>query len=174
MRSSGPTRKTSASTGGKAMSSTLCPCGSEQSLAQCCGTYHSGTPAPSAEALMRSRYSAYVLGLIDYLVRSTLPAQQNGLDQQAIRSWSQSSTWLRLEVERAEHIPGDPAHAYITFTAHWRDSSGEHSHRERSAFVTHAGNWYFIDPTVELKTGRNDACPCASGLKFKKCCSAYF
>ncbi|MFP6849636.1 MAG: YchJ family protein [Pseudomonas sp.] len=156
------------------MSSALCPCGSQQLLTQCCGLYHADTPAPNAEALMRSRYSAYALGLIDYLVRSTLPAQQSGLDQQAIQSWSQNSTWLGLAVEATEEVSGDPQHAYVTFTAYWRDGSGEQSHRERSAFVSHDGNWYFIDPTVELKTSRNDACPCASGLKFKKCCSSYF
>ena len=74
----------------------------------------------------------------------------------------------------AQLIEGEPQHAYVTFTAHWRDASGAHSHRERSAFVRNNGNWYFIDPTVELKLGRNDACPCASGLKFKKCCASYF
>ncbi|WP_425914456.1 YchJ family protein [Pseudomonas sp. GWSMS-1] len=156
------------------MNSTICPCGSGQLLTRCCGRYHAGTPAPSAEALMRSRYSAYALGLIDYLVRSTLPAQQANLDQHAIQAWSQGSTWLGLEVEQAQLIDGEPQHAYVTFTAHWRDESGEHSHRERSAFVRHNGNWYFIDPTVETKLGRNDPCPCASGLKFKKCCASYF
>ena len=38
--------------------------------------------------------------------------------------------------------------------------------------VQNAGRWYFIDPTVQLKLGRNDSCPCASGQKFKKCCGA--
>ncbi len=156
------------------MSSTTCPCGSEQLLTLCCGRYHAGTPAPSAEALMRSRYSAYALGLIDYLAHSTLPAQQAGLDHDAIRAWSQGSTWLGLEVEQAQLIEGEPQHAYVTFTAHWRDAGGAHSHRERSAFVRNNGQWYFIDPTVELKLGRNDACPCASGQKFKKCCASYF
>jgi SEC-C motif domain protein len=156
------------------MSSTTCPCGSEQLLTLCCGLYHAGTPAPSAEALMRSRYSAYALGLIDYLVRSTLPAQQAGLDHDAIRAWSLGSTWLGLEIEQAQLIEGKPQHAYVTFTAHWRDAGGAHSHRERSAFVRNNGQWYFIDPTVELKLGRNDACPCASGQKFKKCCASYF
>jgi SEC-C motif domain protein len=156
------------------MSSTTCPCGSEQLLTLCCGLYHAGTPAPSAEALMRSRYSAYALGLIDYLVRSTLPAQQAGIDHDAIRAWSLGSTWLGLEVEQAQLIEGKPQHAYVTFTAHWRDAGGAHSHRERSAFVRNNGQWYFIDPTVELKLGRNDACPCASGQKFKKCCASYF
>jgi SEC-C motif-containing protein len=40
--------------------------------------------------------------------------------------------------------------------------------------VQNTGRWYFIDPTVQLKSGRNDACPCASGQKFKKCCAGYF
>lgn len=123
---------------------------------------------------MRSRYSAYALGLVDYLVHSTLAAQQAGLDLDAIRAWSLGSTWLGLEVEETQLIDGEPQHAYVTFTARWRDEGGAHSHRERSAFVRHGGTWYFIDPTVELKIGRNDACPCASGLKFKKCCASYF
>ena len=126
-----------------------CPCTSGQSLADCCGRYHAGTPAPSAEQLMRSRYSAYVLGLIDYLVATTLPAQQPGLDRQAMAAWR------------------------VTFTARWHDAEGDHSHRERSAFVQHDGRWYFIDPTVPLQAGRNDPCPCGSGVKFKKCCAAY-
>ena len=151
-----------------------CPCGSGELLHACCGPYHAGTAAPSAEALMRSRYSAYALGLIEYLARSTLPAQQGGLDLNAVQAWSLGSTWLGLEVEQAQLIEGDPAHATVTFIARWRDESGEHSHRERSAFVQSQGHWYFIDPTVALTVGRNDKCPCASGLKFKKCCSGYF
>lgn len=156
------------------MSNAACPCGSSLLLTLCCGRYHLGAAPPSAEALMRSRYSAYALGLVDYLVRSTLPAQQKSLDQAAIRAWSLTSTWLDLEVEHAELVEGEPQHAYVTFTARWLDDGAEHSHRERSAFVRNNGNWYFIDPTVELKPGRNDPCPCMSGLKFKKCCADYF
>ncbi|MFJ3377538.1 YchJ family protein [Pseudomonas sp. NPDC086112] len=156
------------------MSTSICPCGSGTLLDACCGHYHAGHPAPSAEVLMRSRYSAYVLGLIDYLVATTLPAQQAGLDRQSISDWSAQSTWLGLEVESAEVFGGQPEHAFVTFTARWHDSSGEHSHCERSSFVQNAGHWYFIDPTVSLKAGRNDACPCASGQKFKKCCASYF
>lgn len=173
MPSSGPTRKTSASIGGEPMNTAICPCASGQPLDQCCGRYHAGVAAPNAETLMRSRYSAYALGLIDYLLTTTLPAQQAALDRQAISAWSLGSTWLGLTVESAQSIPGEPEHAYITFIARWRDADGEHSHRERSAFVTNAGRWYFIDPTVELKSGRNDPCPCASGLKFKKCCANF-
>lgn len=122
---------------------------------------------------MRSRYSAYALGLVDYLLATTLPSQQAGLDRAAISAWSLQSTWLGLEVESAEVLGGQAEHAFVTFAARWRDNSGEHSHRERSAFVQHDGRWYFIDPTVALRAGRNDPCPCASGQKFKKCCAPY-
>lgn len=155
------------------MSSAICPCGSGNLLDGCCGRYHAGTPAPCAEALMRSRYSAYVLGLVDYLLDTTLPVQKGSLDRDAISQWSAQSTWLGLDVESAELLGGKPEHAFVTFTARWHDTGGEHSHRERSAFVQSGGRWYFIDPTVQLKAGRNDACPCGSELKFKKCCSAY-
>ena len=147
-----------------------CPCGSGIALDDCCGKWHQGQPAPSAERLMRSRYSAYTLGLIDYLVATTLPAQQAALDRDSMRAWSLGSTWLGLEVEGSELID---THAFVTFTARWHDGDGEHRHRERSAFVQQAGRWYFIDPTVPLKAGRNDPCPCGSGQKFKKCCAPY-
>lgn len=147
-----------------------CPCGSGIALDDCCGKWHQGQPAPSAEQLMRSRYSAYTLGLIDYLVATTLPAQQAVLDRDSMRTWSLGSTWLGLEVEGSELID---THAFVTFTARWHDGDGEHRHRERSAFVQQAGRWYFIDPTVPLKAGRNDPCPCGSGQKFKKCCAGY-
>ncbi|WP_407691617.1 YchJ family protein [Pseudomonas taeanensis] len=152
---------------------TSCPCGSGEPLNECCGRYHAGAPAPSAETLMRSRYSAYVLGQVDYLLTTTLPAQQDGLDRDAVSAWSSESTWLGLNVESAEILAGQPEHAFVTFTARWHDHDGEHSHRERSAFVQHDDRWYFIDPSVELKAGRNDPCPCGSRQKFKKCCAAF-
>jgi SEC-C motif-containing protein len=151
----------------------ICPCASGSLLNACCGHYHDGHPAPDAQTLMRSRYSAYVLGQIDYLVATTLPAQQQGLDRAAIEQWSAQSTWLGLEVESTEVLGGQPEHGFVTFTARWHDSSGEHSHRERSSFVQHAGRWYFIDPTVPMAAGRNDPCPCGSQQKFKKCCAGY-
>ncbi|PKF71591.1 hypothetical protein CW360_07645 [Pseudomonas fluvialis] len=147
-----------------------CPCGSALNLDDCCARLHRGTPAASAEQLMRSRYSAYVLGAIDYLQRSTLPAQQAGLDLPAMRLWSEQSRWLGLEVLQHEPLGGQPAHARVSFIARWADAQGEHSQHECSAFVEHQGQWYFLDPGVPLKAGRNDPCPCGGGSKFKKCC----
>ncbi|WP_275627404.1 YchJ family protein [Pseudomonas sp. 273] len=155
------------------MTEPSCPCGSGLSLADCCGRLHAGQPAATAEALMRSRYSAYALGLVDYLRDTTLPAQQAGLDLDAIRAWSLGSTWLGLEVEGHEVLGGTPEHARVTFTARWHDANGEHSHRECSGFVQRDGRWYFLDPTVPLKLGRNDPCPCGAGGKLKKCCGPW-
>lgn len=150
-----------------------CPCGSGDLLNACCGRYHAGAPAPSAELLMRSRYSAYVLGLIDYLKATTLPVQQAALDLQSMHDWSTTSTWLGLDVEHSQLLGGQPEHALVTFTARWHDQMGEHAQHERSAFVQHDGHWYFIDPTIALKAGRNDPCPCGSAQKYKKCCAPY-
>lgn len=154
------------------MLSTSCPCGSSLNLADCCGRYHAGSLPATAEALMRSRYSAYVLGLIDYLIATTLPAQQTALERQAMAEWSTQSQWLGLTVEQHEVLGGTPPRARVTFVARWQDAGGEHAHRECSDFVCLDGRWYFIDPTVKLQTGRNDPCPCGSGQKFKKCCAA--
>jgi SEC-C motif-containing protein len=153
--------------------SPACPCGSGDSLETCCARYHAGLLPPHAEQLMRSRYSAYALGRIDYLVETTLPAQQSGLDRAAISAWSLHSTWLGLEVQGSELIGGQPEHAWVSFTARWHDAQGEHAHSERSAFVQHDGRWYFLDPTVKLSATRNDPCPCGSTQKFKKCCARY-
>ncbi|MFF7708312.1 YchJ family protein [Pseudomonas sp. NPDC007930] len=150
-----------------------CPCGSGNLLGECCGRFHLKPGAPDAHTLMRSRYSAYVLGEIDYLVATTLPAQQAGLDLEAMAAWSASATWLGLDVQAAQTLGGKPEHAFVSFTARWHDAAGEHSHHERSAFVQQGGRWYFIDPTVPLKASRNDPCPCASGQKFKKCCAGF-
>lgn len=119
---------------------------------------------------MRSRYSAYTLGLIDYLVATTLPAQQAQLDRRAMGEWSHNSRWLGLTVEQED--PATTANrTQVTFTARWADPDGsQHSHRECSDFCKLGERWYFIDPNHPLDSGRNDPCPCGSGRKFKQCC----
>ncbi|WP_410209891.1 YchJ family protein [Aquirhabdus sp.] len=155
-----------------------CPCNPNHLLSHCCGVYHAGTPAPDAERLMRSRYSAYALGLIDYLVATTLPAQQSLIDRAGIEAWSTRSTWLGLSVENHTALT-DKRHATVTFTARWAEDKAPDAaaravtHREQSGFVKIAERWYFLDPTAPLKMGRNDPCPCGSGQKFKKCCAAW-
>ena len=120
------------------MSAGACPCGSGQAYAVCCAALHRGAPAPSAEALMRSRYSAYVRGDRDYLLRSwhasTRPAQLD-LDP--------ATRWLGLSVKR--HAP-DGARAEVEFVARYRVGGGSAVRlHEHSRFVHEDGHWYYLD-----------------------------
>lgn len=123
----------------------LCPCGSLLAYAACCGRWHAGPlhlQAPDAEALMRSRYSAYVVGLEDYVRdtwhASTRPDQPMELDP-GVR-------WLGLEVRR--HVPADAGHATVEFVA--RSKLGGRAARlhEISRFVREGGRWYYLDGDV--------------------------
>lgn len=149
---------------------TACPCCSNRPYQECCGPMHAGAPASNPQALMRSRYSAYCLGLIDYLVTTTLPSQQSQLDVTAMTRWSRESTWLGLEVENTMDDGSD--RAQVTFVAHWTDPDGSrHQHRECSDFIRKASKWYFADPNHRADIGRNAPCPCGSGKKYKRCCA---
>ena len=121
---------------------------------------------------MRSRYCAYVLGLIDYLVATTLPAQQTLLAVEAMAQWSRDSRWIGLTVEKADAIDAHAKAGQVTFDARWVDPDGsEHSHRECSDFRKVGNRWYFVDPNHSVKAKRNEPCPCGSGRKFKHCCA---
>lgn len=149
-----------------------CPCTAENMYAQCCKPYHCGALATNAEALMRARYSAFALQRIEFIKSSSLPAQQGLLDMEAIGQWSRNSQWLGLEV-LASTVSESQRHATVEFIAYWQDAQGRHQHRETSLFIKPAEQWYFYDPNAPLQAQRNAACPCGSGVKFKKCCSPY-
>lgn len=121
---------------------------------------------------MRSRYSAYVLGLIEYLVETTLPAQQPTLDCAAMQAWSRNSRWLGLRIESTAAGTERDDRGEVSFVASWADpDQSQHQHRECSTFRRINGRWYFVDPNYPLRAGRNEPCPCGSGRKFKHCCS---
>lgn len=120
-----------------------CPCGRPLSYAACCGRHHAGIPAADAESLMRSRYSAYVLGLEDYLLAtwhvSTRPAALDlGLGPQP--------KWLGLEV-RARTEAEDTA--TVEFVARCRVGGRAQRLHELSRFVREAGRWYYIDAAMD-------------------------
>lgn len=150
-----------------------CPCNPEKTYQQCCQRYHNGTTPSTAPALMRARYSAYVLHNIAFIKNTSLPAQQAHLDTDAIAQWSQNSQWLGLEINQTSLAP-DQRHATVEFIAHWQDAQGQHQHQESSLFIKLGTHWYFYDPNVPLRAERNAPCPCGSTLKFKKCCAPYF
>ncbi|MDO5059475.1 MAG: YchJ family protein [Neisseria sp.] len=147
---------------------TLCPCQSAKPYAECCEPLHNGAAAETAEALMRSRYSAYTLGLIDYIVATTVPLQQPLLDTAAMREWSKQTEWDGLDV--LHHWPDiSKRHAQVEFKAYYRLDGARKAHHELSGFVRIRERWYFIDPTVPLPPPQA-ACFCGSARKFKQCC----
>jgi SEC-C motif-containing protein len=124
---------------GAVSAASSCPCGLPAAYARCCGRWHAGEPAPDAERLMRSRYSAFVLGLGDYLLdtwhASTRPAEPI--------TFEPGLRWLGLEVRR--HAPQDAEHATVEFVA--RSKLGGRATRlhETSRFVREAGRWFYLD-----------------------------
>ena len=129
-----------------------CPCGQRDprqralSYADCCGRYldhFESCPAPDAAALMRSRYSAFVLLRQDYLL-----ATWHASDRPAELELPSGARWLGLEV-RAQRML-DAAHAEVEFVARQRDATGRaHRQHERSRFVLELGRWYYLDGVVQ-------------------------
>lgn len=120
-----------------------CPCGRPLAYTACCGLYHAGAHAPDAEALMRSRYSAYVKQLPDYLLASWHPSTRPdalSLDEPA----HQRTQWLGLTLH--QHTVADPDHAQVDFIARYRIGGGSAvKMREHSRFVREDGRWFYLD-----------------------------
>ena len=156
--------------------SLACPCGAGQ-YAECCQPLHLKQQfAATAEQLMRSRYSAFALQQIDYILETTALGQQPYLDRAAIADWSQSNQWLKLEV--IQHQPKlDKTHALVEFKAHYcdqhQDGAAPQIHHEISHFVLHQQRWYFLDPTLDMQITMKQPCVCGSGKKFKQCCAQF-
>jgi SEC-C motif domain protein len=117
----------------------LCPCGSGASYADCCGRCHAGLAAADAEALMRSRYSAFVLRDEAYLRASwdpdTCPADLHLHD---------AGVWLGLSVKHHRVTGGDTAE--VEFVARYRIGGGPAVRlHERSRFVRREGRWLYVD-----------------------------
>lgn len=117
-----------------------CPCGSGLDYGQCCSAWHhgfnEGVHAPNPEVLMRSRYSAYVLGLLDYLLVTWHPSTAPGdLELPPLK-------WLGLEVRHAQ-ATGDAG--VVEFVARYRDNGRGGRLHEISRFVREEGKWLYID-----------------------------
>ncbi len=114
-----------------------CPCGSASGYDICCGRFHAGALAPTAEALMRSRYTAYVMARTDYLLATWHPTTRPN-DLQI----DPAVQWLGLDVRR--HVAADDD-ATVEFVA--RSKLGGRAHRlhETSRFVRETGRWYYVE-----------------------------
>lgn len=117
--------------------STPCPCG-QGLYATCCEPLHQGLAAASAEALMRSRYSAYALQLADYL-RDTWHADTRPAD---LAVDDHDTKWIGLVI-RQQHTSGD--NATVEFVARYKINGRAQRLHEISRFVREAGRWYYVN-----------------------------
>ena len=156
-----------------------CPCGSGKSYDACCGPIIAGEPAPTAEALMRSRYSAYVKHEIAHLERSLSADQRKDFAADDAKKWAESSEWLGLTIVRTEQGQPEDKLGAVHFIAKFKAEGKEHEHQEIALFGREDGRWVYTGQVNEPgktvrretpKVGRNDPCPCGSGKKYKKCC----
>ncbi len=156
----------------------LCPCQSGKPFADCCAPFLDDRQAPAtAEQLMRSRFSAFRLGRWDYVLASWHPAHRPALDAEQLAAEQGDGGWERLQVFEARGEAQDEQ-GEVRFCAWYRDARGLHLHHERSRFLRWEGRWVYTEgdllpaPRSE-KIKPNAACPCGSGLKYKKCCARH-
>jgi SEC-C motif-containing protein len=157
-----------------------CPCGSEQSLENCCLPLIQGKKkAQTAEDLLRSRYTAFTRGDVDYILQTHHGKTAKDVKREEIEDWSKSSEWLGLKIVQKEAGLEKDETGTIVFCAGYKADNKVQEHWEQSFFEKENGVWKFLDARgvqvgpyrrTEPKVGRNDPCACGSGKKSKKCC----
>jgi SEC-C motif-containing protein len=125
---------------------TNCPCCSGLSYETCCGSYHQGVNAPNALALMRSRYSAYKLGLTDYILETTHPNHPDrkiplSEKRAQIEAFSKGTVFKKLEIRDFEE---KGTFATVTFFATLRQGEKDASFGEKSTFEKVNGRWLYL------------------------------
>lgn len=154
-----------------------CPCGSGEELDACCGPIIAGAPAPTAEALMRSRYTAFVQRRLEHIERTHSPAVSQDFNRAEAERAAGEIDWRELTIHEAKEDGDSGTVAFsVRFARHGQDLQ----QYEVASFQRIDGHWLYAGGKVSanhpplhvVKIGRNDPCPCKSGKKYKKCCGA--
>jgi len=125
-----------------------CPCCSEKNYSDCCGKYI-GTKeiAPDAETVMRSRYTAYVIGNINHIAKTIPLLHRKEFDERSAIEWSKAAKWLGLEViSTKEHAQGKKAR--VEFRAKYEIEGEKLDHHEVAMFEKVQARWLFIDSKI--------------------------
>jgi SEC-C motif domain protein len=130
----------------------------------------------TAEELMRSRYSAYTVEDLGYLLGTHDPVTVDSVDPKVMSTWAKKATFEELRILATEGGGREDDEGIVEFVARYTQDGTAFTHHERSRFRKTKDRWYYVQgtmiaPTVrnEKKVGRNDPCPCGSGKKYKKC-----
>ncbi|MCV0429405.1 MAG: zinc chelation protein SecC [Roseibium sp.] len=127
-----------------------CPCGSGASFEMCCKPYLGGQAIPkTAEALMRSRYSAYVQENIPYLKQTLWPKYQDRFDGAATAKWAAENHWAGLTVLTVDKGGETDRDGAVLFEARYLSGGQLSKHRELSRFRKKAGRWYYVEALPE-------------------------
>jgi len=124
-----------------------CPCGSKIKYKLCCQKYHKGAHPKDALSLMKSRYSAYAVGDIKYIIKTTHPENpeyQEPLErwQKSIENFCKENSFLALEIES---FLEDKEYAFVTFKAYL----SEGVLYEKSRFIQNRGLWFYLDGEIK-------------------------
>ncbi len=158
-----------------------CPCGSDSDFDDCCGPIIGGsTQAPTPEALMRSRFTAFVHGDLDHIENTHAREVRDDFNRSAAESTANAVKWVSLEIYDTVAGGEDDETGTVEFAARFRQDGKLLVHHELSNFRREEGRWVYVDgkmnpkgqPRRVEKVGRNQPCPCGSGKKYKKCCGA--
>jgi SEC-C motif domain protein len=126
-----------------------CPCGSDKEYNNCCGKFHSTKSSPNtAEELMRSRYSAFVNRLADYLIQTLHPDESKKAKNRLSYSQLDQTSWLKLDVMKISQGRKTDKVGRVEFKAHYIKDSEVCIHHELSRFKKHNGIWYYLDGTI--------------------------
>ncbi|MDM9624988.1 YchJ family metal-binding protein [Rhizobium sp. S152] len=155
-----------------------CPCCSTRDFDDCCGPFVAGKPVPSAEALMRSRYTATTLADLDYLEKTCTENALMSFNRIDMERSLPDAEWVGMEVRRTDRGTEADEDGTVEFAFRYRYRGRDFTQVERANCVRQDGTWLFDDSEVNptpppvrvLQIGRNDPCPCGSGQKYKKCC----
>ena len=155
----------------------ICLCGSGFNYQECCEPFHSGEKKPTtAVALMRSRYTAYVLRNAVYLQETWDATRRPKL----IDFSKEKIDWLRLEIIDIKKGEAKDSKGLVTFKAFYSQEGEMCVMNEISRFTKNNGCWFYLDGViksmgkvdVQFNHGKNALCSCGNGKKFKRCCGA--
>jgi SEC-C motif-containing protein len=129
-----------------------CPCGSGRAFNDCCNAMIRGQRnAETAEQLMRSRYTAYVVKNVDYLIRTTHPAARVDDLEASIGKWMRQVEWLKLHVVASELGTATDTVGRVEFIAEYLTATAPGRHHECSVFEKLNGEWFYRGEEAEVE-----------------------
>ncbi|MBU2938130.1 Sec-C motif domain protein [Lacinutrix sp. C3R15] len=122
-----------------------CYCGNNKSYKTCCEVYHlNNGKTKTAEQLMRSRYSAFVLANGDYLMATHHASTRPLSEKKEIVKWAKSVEWIKLEVQETTKGLDNDKEGTVTFSAYFYENGKVDVIHEKSAFIKQNNKWYYL------------------------------